>query len=460
MYKTAQSFYDAYNGKGVNKGKGWNDSAFGYQCVAGFKAYCEYEDVPVIPTGNGYADGYWYERLNNGMSQYFEYIDDIKELKRGDWCIWSRGSSCPLSHISMYWKGVNGTCAQFFGQNQSGHPYFTLENIKLDILGAYRLRENPSSNIKMYGIDVSMHNDINLDVSDYDFVIIRACWGTNIDDKAIKWKEKCEALGIPYGVYLYSYSLSEQDAVDEANYICDFVKDWNIQMGIWIDMESDSYKQEHGSWNRDLCSIVCKRFCQTVQARGYYTGIYASESVFGTMIVGCDEFDKWVASWGTNDGTIQRDTSYMGTMLQYTSVDKDHMETYVDEYGQAHQRPMPLDKDVSYCELEHYQSYPIEIPDEKEETGDKEKDMDGKIDVVIPDDDYLFKMSDRTYDFLNWLIHITPRLILLYGALANAWNWKIVVPVIMSIEAVNTFVESILKQSKIGYERAKKGNDE
>ena len=443
--KTPQEFYDKFNGYGINSGNGWNDSAFGYQCVAGFKAYCEYENVPVVPTGNGWADGYWYERYNNGLNKYFDFIEDKSQLKQGDWCIWARGSSCLSSHIAMYWKGVNGTYAQFFGQNQNGHPYFDLANIKLDILGAYRLKEQPSTDIKMYGIDVSVHNDINIDISQYDFVIIRACWGTNIDTKAIEWKKKCEALGIPYGVYLYTYALNVNDAVDEANYICDYVKDWNIQMGIWIDMENDSYKQEKGVWNPTMCSTICQVFCQTVQQRGYYTGIYASQSVFGTYILGCEEFDKWVASWGTNDGTIQRDTSYMGTLLQYTSYPN-------------------LDKNVSYCDLEHYKSYPmkeeqpiiIPVPDVPEpEPQEPEKPIDLPQTV---DDDYLFKMSDKTYDFLNWLIHLIPHLITLYAALTRAWGLEESMAIILTVNAISEFISSILKQSKVGYERSKKKN--
>lgn len=455
MMKTAQEFYDLYNLKSVNCGVGWNDSSYGYQCVAGFKAYCEFENVPVIPTGNGFADGYWYNRFSNGMSQYFEYIDDISELRQGDWCIWAQGSSCVNSHIAMFWKRVNRTHATFFGQNQSGHTYFTLENIKLDILGAYRLREHVSNKIKMYGIDVSKHNSLDIDISRYDFVIIRACWGTNIDEKAEQWKTECEQLGIPYGVYLYTYALSVSDAIDEANFICDYVKDWNIQLGIWIDMESDSYKQEHGVNNPSLISSICQVFCQTVQHRGYYTGIYASQSWFGNMIVGCEEFDKWVASWGTNDGTIQRDTSDMGTILQYTSYPN-------------------LDKDVSYCELEHYRSYPMkeqepvfepiqDKDDEKPIENEKPQNKpvnDEKEDIKIPempDDDYLFKMSNKAFDFLKFLTHIIPILITFYIALSDTWHLPYSKEIIATITAFDSMLIAIMNMSTIGY--SSKGSD-
>lgn len=309
---------------------------------------------------------------------------------------------------------------------------------------------SPSSKIKMHGIDISQHNGYDLNIDDYDFVIIRACWGTNQDSKADTWRRLCEEKKIPYGVYMYTYALSEQDAIDEANYILDMVKYWNIQVGIWLDMENDSYKQERGAFIPELCSLVCRTFCTKIQEAGYYTGIYASESVFGTYIKGCDMFDKWVASWGTNNGTIQRDTSDMGTILQYTS--------------KGGINGSPLDCDVSYVDLEHYKSYPVNKPFEDPiedkpviDIDDGGGNMDDKPQIVIPDDDYLFKMSDKMYDFLNFLVHIIPRFLLLYIALANAWDWKLTIPIIATVEAVVDFISSVVKQSKIGYERTKRG---
>lgn len=299
------------------------------------------------------------------------------------------------------------------------------------------------SKIKMYGIDISEHNSYDIQLEKYDFVIIRACWGTNVDPKADMWRRLCEEKKIPYGVYLYTYALSEQDAIDEADYIANVIKDWNIQLGVWIDMENDSYKQSKGSWNPDLCSLVCRTFCTKIQEYGYYTGIYASESVFGTYIKGCDNFDKWVASWGTNNGQIQRDTSNMGTLLQYTS--------------KGGINGAPLDCNISYCDLDHYKSYPATNPveDEKDEGGDEMKPIPDNPEIIIPDDDYLFKMSDKVYDFLNFLIHIIPRFLLLYIALSNAWNWTLTIPIIATVEAVVDFISSVVRQSKIGYERAR-----
>ena len=333
-------------------------------------------------------------------------------------------------------------------------PYFS-QGASLYLQGFIynpHVEDSPTpTKIKMYGIDVSEHNDITLDISKYDFVLIRACWGTNEDYKANEWRKKCEELGIPYGVYLYSYSLSINDGVDEANYICDMVKDWKIQMGVWIDMENDSYKQSHGSWNPELCSNVCRVFCETVQARGYYTGIYASESVFGTMINGCDNFDKWVASWGTNDGTIQRDTSDMGTILQYTSR---------GGIGGS-----PLDANVAYCDLDHYKSYPIEeitppepVTPEPVTPVEPSKDDDDMKDIIdnATKDGYLFEMSDKVYDWLKVITaFILPLLIREYPRFAQIWGWGYSEQVVNTLAELITIINAILYVSSVGYHKMK-----
>ena len=135
--KTPQMFYAEFVGKRINKGKGWNDSAFGYQCVAGFKAFCEWMNIPVIPTPNNYADGYYTCKNANGTinesvkTWQEKYFDITHDFTNGSWVIWARGSSHSLSHIAMYYLGKE------LGQNQGGNGEFCLKSTNFsDALGA------------------------------------------------------------------------------------------------------------------------------------------------------------------------------------------------------------------------------------------------------------------------------------------------------------------------------------
>lgn len=177
-----------------------------------------------------------------------------------------------------------------------------------------------------YGIDVSEHNaGINFATLKPrpDFVIVRASYSCTKDKCAEDFVKQLDKLSIPYGVYVYSYATTLAAAEKEARFVLKVIANWNVRVGVWFDMEdADNYKAKRNALSPWLISAMCKTFCAIVEDAGYYTGIYASKSWFGTKIVGVDEYDKWVAYWGTpNDGKKRTDTSTMGSMQQYSSTD-------------------------------------------------------------------------------------------------------------------------------------------
>lgn len=210
-----------------------------------------------------------------------------------------------------------------------------------------------TKNVKGYGIDLSEHNK-DVDLSKYDFAIIRACYGENTDSKFEELISKCEKANIPYGVYCYDYALNDDEAKAEANYILDLIKDKNIQMGVWFDMEdADGYKKKNGVLTKERCTNSCKIFCDILKVHGYYTGVYTSSSWSGTYVE--TDYPLWIANWGTNDGNIQSDQSSVGVIHQYTSN--------------------PLDKNVIYHDIDFYKSNP------KKEEIKKDDSKNDKINV-------------------------------------------------------------------------------
>ena len=203
---------------------------------------------------------------------------------------------------------------------------------------------NVTKNIKLYGVDLSAHNS-DVDVSKYDYAIIRATWGcadsvddnSQVDTKFEEWVSKCEEANIPYGVYCYDYALSDEDAKNEAEYLLHYIKDKNVQMGVWFDMEdADGYKAKKGVLTKERCINSCKVFCDAIKEAGYYVGIYTSSSWINNYVE--TDYPLWVANWGTNDGTVQSDQSSVGVMHQYTST--------------------PLDLDASYHDVDFFKSSP------------------------------------------------------------------------------------------------------
>ena len=192
------------------------------------------------------------------------------------------------------------------------------------------------SKVYMYGIDISKHNG-NIDLSKYkgQFVIIRAGYGWESTDPLFHRNVKeCKRLGIPFGVYWYSYALNTQQAKTEANYFLKLIAPYknDLKMGVWFDMEdADGWKRRHGfTFNNANISAITHTWCDIVESAGYYTGIYASQSWMPYFTPKCNRFDKWTASWGANDGYRHNDMSNYGSLHQYTSSPLDKSVSYVD----------------------------------------------------------------------------------------------------------------------------------
>lgn len=192
----------------------------------------------------------------------------------------------------------------------------------------------------MYGIDISKHNgNINLEPYKGQFVIIRVGYGHfHLDEKFERNVAECKRLGIPFGVYHYSYALNEADAEAEAKGVLNAIAKYknDIKVGVWFDMEdADGYKKKHGfKFSNSTIAPICFKFCKMIEDAGYYSGIYTSSSWLDYVKGLNDRFDKWVASWGKNDGSQHTNTSQYGTIQQYTS--------------------RPLDKNIMYSDLSRY----------------------------------------------------------------------------------------------------------
>lgn len=171
------------------------------------------------------------------------------------------------------------------------------------------------------GIDVSSwQKSINwssVKASDVDFAIIRCGWGDNVttdkdgngildqDDKY--WKinaDACTRLGIPFGVYIYSYAETVEQAKSEAEHVLRLVKGYNLSYPIYFDME-DAVQAKLS--NAEL-AVLAKTFCGIIESHGYDVGVYASKLWFDKKLTDpCfDTWERWVAQWNTSC-TYQKD---------------------------------------------------------------------------------------------------------------------------------------------------------
>lgn len=155
------------------------------------------------------------------------------------------------------------------------------------------------------GIDVSEWNEkINWEEAIADgveYAIIRCGWGMDYTDQDDDWWEynvsECERLGIPYGVYLYSYATNTDRASSEADHALRLLQGHHPSYPVYFDME-DSSTQDVGN---AMLGSIAKTFCDKVSAAGYRVGIYASLNWWNTYLTdpvfNNGAWSKWVAQW-------------------------------------------------------------------------------------------------------------------------------------------------------------------
>ena len=151
-------------------------------------------------------------------------------------------------------------------------------------------------------IDVSVHNDVidwdKVKASGIGGVLMRCGYGSDIesqDDKMFKRNaDECSRLGIPFGVYLYSYAKNTDMAKSEADHALRLVKGYKLSYPLYIDVEEASQS--------GIAKDVVKVFCEAVKAAGYMPGVYANENWWNNYLVGVDSYTKWVAKYGVNNG--------------------------------------------------------------------------------------------------------------------------------------------------------------
>lgn len=154
---------------------------------------------------------------------------------------------------------------------------------------------------ELFGIDVSYaQGKIDWDkvANNIDFAILQCGYGqdmTSQDDKQFARNcSECERLGIPYGIYLYSYASSYASAGGEADHVLRLAKSKQMSLPIYYDLE------ESGLANVAAGNMAM--FGGNVENAGYHCGLYTGEYYYNKNMKGISEYTKWIARYGSNSG--------------------------------------------------------------------------------------------------------------------------------------------------------------
>lgn len=185
------------------------------------------------------------------------------------------------------------------------------------------------------GVDISKHNSINwskVNKDELDFIIIRAGYGFKTEDTQFKTNiENAIRLGIPMGIYWFSYASTPEQAKQEAEGCLNILKPYkqSIIFPVFFDWEYDSYdyvvKTYKVTPTKQLVSDMAIAFMETIKKAGYkvgnYTNIDYSNRFFNDTVK--NNYDTWIAHVGKNGSPLEK-TSYTGrfTMWQYSWKDR------------------------------------------------------------------------------------------------------------------------------------------
>ena len=168
----------------------------------------------------------------------------------------------------------------------------------------------------IFGIDLSSYQKgINLSQAKNEgvqFVILRAGYtgyGNGVskakDNNFETFYSQCKSLGIPVGAYWFSCANTYQKGVDEANWMYEnCLKGKQFEYPIYLDVEEDAGGRHYLSGaGKAAITAGIKGFCETMESKGYYTGVYGSSSWFSTLIDASipNRFDCWVANWSNSN---------------------------------------------------------------------------------------------------------------------------------------------------------------
>ena len=179
-----------------------------------------------------------------------------------------------------------------------------------------------------FGIDISYsQNNINWQqVKDagVEFVFVRAGYRgyesglINLDNYFHQHIQNALAMDIPVGVYFFSQAITPEEAIEEARFVLNEVKDYPMALPIVFDMEYVGRRDRIRNLSAYDITQITLAFVQEIKLAGYEPMVYGSASWLQTQLFMeqlQDECEFWVASYNTE----KMPYDYVFSYWQYTN---------------------------------------------------------------------------------------------------------------------------------------------
>jgi GH25 family lysozyme M1 (1,4-beta-N-acetylmuramidase) len=161
------------------------------------------------------------------------------------------------------------------------------------------------------GIDVSAYQgNINwkaVAASGIEFAIIRVGYrgygvaGTLCNDSYFKANiEGALAAGLKVGVYIFSQAITMQEGIQEAQFVLDRIRGYDISLPLFIDYEyagTGLGRLYNAHLSKAVATDICNAFVYTVQKAGYTGAVYAGRNFVWEQLNSSDISCLWLAHY-------------------------------------------------------------------------------------------------------------------------------------------------------------------
>lgn len=189
-------------------------------------------------------------------------------------------------------------------------PHHSYDWSNLENINGYKYYKAEDGRISTFGIDVSKYQgEINWDLvkgSGVEFVIIRMGYrgygnGQLVVDEM--FHENISAAlnaGLGVGVYIFSQAISEEEAIEEAEFVVQNIRDYEITYPVVFDTEEIKYDDARtDDLSIDKLTDITIAFCEKLKQLGHEPYIYANGKWLTTKLnlELLTEYNLWYADY-------------------------------------------------------------------------------------------------------------------------------------------------------------------
>ncbi len=271
---------------------------------------CVTFSAPIHAEGkNGWSNGYYY---SNGKILKKKWIED----RYGKYYIGSSGK------MITGWSKIKN---RYYYFNEAEGGILRNNNRKTGVM-----LSKLSNNVLTIGIDMSQWqgrvNWQKIKKSGVDFVMLRLGYGKGrygnksyaMDTKFQSYVEGAQSVGLPIGIYFYSYAKNPKEAQAEAEFTIEKLNGIDVSFPIAYDFEDPSILQATDNETR---TEMARTFMETIAAAGYTPMFYMNKNWYDNYIDAdkLSKYEFWYARY-TYEEPNRNEYNY--GMWQATSTQK------------------------------------------------------------------------------------------------------------------------------------------